>query len=542
MRTAPVDELRAGDRPVVRGAFHVHTRRSDGTGTVDDVARAAARAGLRFVILADHGDATRTPEPPAYRAGVLCIDGVEISTSGGHYIAIDLPVAPYPLRGEPRAVVEDVSRLGGFGVVAHPDSPKQDLAWRDWSLPVQGIEWLNADSEWRDESSATIARAFATYFFRPAPTLAALLDRPDPTLARWDRLGRERALVGLAGSDAHARIAGEVDEDTGKLPLLRVPGYEVSFRLFGIRVELETPPSGDAAQDSAALIRALRAGRVYTAIDAFATPGVLQFVARAGAETARMGGALAAEAASLEARLSGGPSAARLALLRDGALVTEVAGNYLGYEAPQAGVYRLEARLPGALGTPPVPWIVANPIYLGRRPRPEPPAPPPAVRSDVVFDEGEATGWSVERAPGCQADVASTRAAAGQELAFRYALAGGEPMIQFAALVLPIGNGLTQYDRLMFTARSDRPMRLSVQLRVPRGEGEGRWQRSVYVDPAGTEAVVNFTDMPLVDSADGRPPNLARVHAILFVVDTTNTRPGTSGVVWLDKIRLEATR
>ena len=39
----------------VRGALHVHTRRSDGTGTPDEVAKAAGAAGLDFVVLTDHG-------------------------------------------------------------------------------------------------------------------------------------------------------------------------------------------------------------------------------------------------------------------------------------------------------------------------------------------------------------------------------------------------------------------------------------------------------------------------------------------------------
>ena len=42
---------------------------------------------------------------------------------------IGLPVAPYPLGGEARDVLEDVRRLGGFGIVAHPDSPKEALRW-----------------------------------------------------------------------------------------------------------------------------------------------------------------------------------------------------------------------------------------------------------------------------------------------------------------------------------------------------------------------------------------------------------------------------
>src|SRR6202035_4530259 len=113
------------------------------------VAAAAARAGLKFVIFTDHGDATRVPDAPAYRSGVLCLDGVEISTGGGHYVAIDMPTAPYPLGGEPRDVVEDVKRLGGFGIVAHPDSPKPELQWRDWSARFDAVELLNLDTSWR---------------------------------------------------------------------------------------------------------------------------------------------------------------------------------------------------------------------------------------------------------------------------------------------------------------------------------------------------------------------------------------------------------
>src|SRR5689334_21302421 len=130
----------------VPGVLHIHTNRSDGLSTPDEVAAAAARAGLKFIVFTDHGDGTRQPDPPTYRSGVLCLDGVEISTSGGHYIAIDMPRSPYPLAGEPRDVVEDVRRMGGFGIVAHPDSPKGELRWSDWTLPFDGIELLNLDT------------------------------------------------------------------------------------------------------------------------------------------------------------------------------------------------------------------------------------------------------------------------------------------------------------------------------------------------------------------------------------------------------------
>src|SRR5262249_44589481 len=123
----------------VPGVLHVHTNRSDGLSSPDEVAAAAARAGLKFLVFTDHGDATRTPDPPQYRSGVLCLDGVEISTNEGHYVAIDMPASPYPLAGEARDVVEDVHRLGGFGIAAHPDSPRPQLQWRAWNAPFDGV-------------------------------------------------------------------------------------------------------------------------------------------------------------------------------------------------------------------------------------------------------------------------------------------------------------------------------------------------------------------------------------------------------------------
>src|SRR3954471_20628910 len=128
----------------VPGAYHVHTTRSDGHGDNAAVAKAAARAGLKFVILTDHGDGTRPPDPPEYVGGVLMLDAVEISTDHGHYVALDMPRAPYPLGGAAEAVVEDVHRLGGFGIAAHPDSPKPGLRWTSSARP-DGVEWLNLD-------------------------------------------------------------------------------------------------------------------------------------------------------------------------------------------------------------------------------------------------------------------------------------------------------------------------------------------------------------------------------------------------------------
>jgi len=525
----------AAERRELRGAIHVHTSRSDGTGTPEEVAAAAARAGLDFIVFTDHGDGTREPDPPQYRDGVLSIDAVEISTHDGHVVAIGLPQAPYPLAGEARDVVEDVARLGGFSIAAHPVSTKPDLDWRDWDVPIDGLEWLNGDTEWRDESGWTLARAFLTYPARPVETLASLLDRPAATLQRWDAAARERRVVAIVGSDAHARIGpqGGPYESLVSLPM---PGYERMFRLFSTVIP-EAALAGDPAADARAVLGAIRAGRVYSRIDAIGD-GALAFTAATATGRVGPGETGVPVGAALRADVEG-PVDARIDLFRDGAMVATGAGASLEYAADGAGVYRVEVSRPGAPGDPAVPWIVSNPIYVGRSPAPRPSGPARRAPSSVMprYTNGPAEGWTIATSAGSEAALDVVRGAHGTELALRYAIGGAASSSPFAALTVSAGPNLARADRLLFTARADRPMRLSVQVREPAGQDGYRWQRSVYLDTVPREIAVYFDDMRPAGETPRALPSLADVDSVMFVIDTINTPLGGSGRVWIDDVR-----
>jgi hypothetical protein len=525
-----------------RGALHIHTRRSDGSGTVDDVAAAAARAGLQFVIVTDHGDATRTPDPPSYRSGVLVIDGVEISTWAGHVVALGLPAAPYPIAGEPRDVIEDILRLGGFGIAAHPVNEKASSRWAAWDEPFGGIEWLNGDSEWRDESPQRLARVLLVYAFRHVETLGLLLDRDDEVMRRWDALTARRRVVAVAGADAHARVGLPSARDPleGRA-LLRMPGYEAMFRAFGVALPALVL-SGDAAGDAQAVLDEIRAGRVFSSVDAIAPRPAFAFTAASGANRAVGGEPLPIDG-PVQLRVDAqAPPDARLVLIRDGVAVQQATGTSLQHDADATpAVYRVEVMLPGAPGEPPVPWIVSNPIYVGRpvtEPAPEPPVRPPAVEKRDLYTNGPATGWTVEHGQTAQGALDVVEAVGGTQLMLRYALSGAASASPFAALAVPAVPGLAQYDRLAFVARADRPMRIWVQARLPGTEGR-RWRRSVYVDETPREVVVPFDDMtPLSPELPAHPP-LDEVQSILVVVDTINTVPGTAGRLTIDEVRVE---
>src|SRR5439155_20131759 len=294
---APAHLRLRADSPdgAIPGILHVHSNRSDGRSAPDDIAEAARRAGLKFLVFTDHGDATRAPDPPMYRSGVLCLDGVEISTSGGHYIAIDMPRAPYPLGGEARDVVEDVKRLGGFGIAAHPDSPQPELRWREWGAPFDAIEVLNPDTSWRQWLAAPswrpklrLVEALFSYPIRPAESIANLI-QPVGVRYQWEALARRRRVVTIAGIDAHARLArrnGDPVDNRFSVPL---PGYEASFRTLSVHVRPERALTGDASADAAVIVRAIRGGHLYVAIDGVATAPSFELTATNAHGTVREG-------------------------------------------------------------------------------------------------------------------------------------------------------------------------------------------------------------------------------------------------------------
>jgi hypothetical protein len=533
------------DDATIAGILHVHTVRSDGRGTPDEIAAAAARAGMRFVVFTDHGDATRTPDAPMYRSGVLCLDAVEISTTGGHYLAVDMPPAPYPLGGEARDVVEDVGRLGGFGIVAHPDSPKDDLRWREWAAPFDAIEWINPDTSWRLRAQGpgwrsrfSLFEALVDYPFRPGETIANLLVGTSSAIARWPSLAERRRVVGLAGVDAHAKLAlrtADAGESRFSLPL---PSYEASFRTLSVHVRPERPLSGNAAADAPLLMRAIRDGHLYTAIDGLASPAAFQFTATNIHGTVGEGNELGVGGPLTLRVRSNAPSGFTTTIWKNSSILTtdhhDHDFTFQTSDAPAA--YRVEIRARSPDG---VAWITSNPIYVrAAEPRADPPVGPPATAAAPLFDGRAAPGWHVEHDSASLAalDVAPTVGRA--ELRFRYGLGGGTAAGQFAALVVDTPSGVAPHDHLAFAVRSEHPMRISVQLRAPSAAGE-RWQRSVYVDGFNRERKVDFDDLTPTGATSSRMPPLDEIRSILFVVDTTNTKPGSSGRVWIKTAALE---
>jgi hypothetical protein len=517
---------------VIVGGYHIHTDRSDGTGSVEEVAAAAARAGLVFIVLTDHGDGTREPDPPAYVNGVLVIDAVEINTSAGHVVALGLAgAAPYPLAGHPRDVIEDIRRLGGSAVIAHPDSPNPGLRWRGQNTGADGVEWLNVDSEWRDDPPLRLIATAARSLLRAPEAIASLFTRPVASLNRLDAAARQRPTFTMAALDAHANIGWRDTEEPRQRSVVARPTYEAMFRTVGQAAVLEQPLAGDADRDAEAVISALRRGRSFSIIRALATPATLRFNAsRGGVQYATMGDRAIGGAAPtvFRAEVPQAPGA-QLSLIVNGRPAARGQGRLEFDTLGEFGVYRIEVAFPGTTA----PWIVSNPIVFS------PPDPPlGALQADEASAErltvpATTTAWTIEKEPSSTASVSTE----GEALRFSFALAGGIPRGQYAAIATPIHSELG-VDSVRFLGRASHPMRVSVQLRLPGGKDGRRWRQSVYLDETPRTITLSLQEFDPVEPYTSQRPVVSPVQTLLLVADTLNTLPGGDGTVWISNVSL----
>jgi hypothetical protein len=322
--------------------IHLHSTYSDGTGTVDEIMRAAAASEVDVVMLTDHDtlEARRRGED-GLRDGVLLIVGEEVSPKGGnHYLAFGLD-EPIRWRGKTTAAIcDEVRAAGGVGFAAHPFS-RGSRRFRRPAMAFDGVDHADGIELWsfvtdtaeRVESISEVAR------FVIAPQRH--VDHPPPeNLAAWDEMCRQRRVPAIGGLDAHQigkRIAGRVP--------LRLMSYRRSFR------HLRTHVLCDEVSEPAVL-GALREGRAYLAMDSIAPAKGFSFFAEGPGGRIEMGAE--GPAGDYELRVST-PRPARVRLLRNG-------GEIDSTSVSEPGVYRVEARLDarGAERT----WIVSNPVYL----------------------------------------------------------------------------------------------------------------------------------------------------------------------------------
>ena len=336
----------------------MHTVHSDGTGTYEDVRRAARQAGLHFVVVTDHN--VMAPEEEGYQDGLLVLSSVEVSDperqpQGNHLLCLGVVANPAVPGANPQRLIDAVHAQGGLAFLAHPLERNSHLMqathpWHDWEVTgYQGVELWNYMAELRQYASSR-PRAVAVAYL---PTLFSAGPLPE-MLRKWDELTLERPVVAIGGSDAHAFIFR-------KGPLRRVVyPYRHCLRTVNTHILTREPLTGSLERDRAAVYGALATGHCWTGYDLIGDTTGFRFAARSGGREAIMGDTLIKDGTvRLEVSL---PGRAELRIVRNGQVSYVTTAHTHCFVATEPGVYRVEAWRRAWFK--PRGWIFSNPIYV----------------------------------------------------------------------------------------------------------------------------------------------------------------------------------
>lgn len=380
----------------LRGVMHSHSYLShDSEGRPPEIAAAARRAGLDFILMTDHyaGPQNQAAINEGVRGeldGVLFVVGAETNVGLMPFFlersAIDLN-KPAP------EIIADLNRAGALVFIVHPDEP------RDWSLPgYAGMEIYNLHADAKRSPLTRWGLLWETWWSMdqyPMLVYHQIFREPTEFLRIWDGLTPKRKVVGIAGNDAHQnnglrfvitpRQTVEL-RDTAKLEkpplhefsnslllwLLRrasndfTPGrtlYRIDADLYWRSFQFVNTHLLAKEKSEGALKYALSAGHCYVAFDWLCPATGLSFVAESQRGLVMMGDELPFESGIILKLTS--PVKARFKLLRNGAPVFETESDHFEYAVAEPGVYRVEGyhSVRGKWW----PWVYTNPIYITAR-------------------------------------------------------------------------------------------------------------------------------------------------------------------------------
>ena len=352
------------------GNLHLHTTASDGTGTHDQVAAAAAQAGLDFIVYTDHNIAVNGLEgwyrDPATGREVLRLMGQEVNDENlpqehSHLLCYFVADELEQVAADPQRLIDTVLERGGLCFLAHPlERPGYNgsqgavhvYPWRHWHVSgFTGLELWNAMTDIKQQLR-TIPRGLLGAYL-PLWTVTA----PFPeTLAKWDELlAAGQKVVAIGNSDAHA-----MRFTLYKVLRRTVFPYHYLFRAVNTHLLLTEPLARETNLARRQIYEALQVGHCFVGYDLLGSPRGFNFTATSGDRQVMMGDTLVLHGtATLQVS---SPRPAQLRLLKDGRLVAEARGQTLSWSTAEPGVYRVEAyrRFWGWQRG----WVFSNPIYV----------------------------------------------------------------------------------------------------------------------------------------------------------------------------------
>ncbi len=342
------------------GNIHIHSTYSDGSGTVAEIAQAAADAGLSYIIICDHQTLAALQEEAMSR-GVLVLAGMEINIEKNHYLGLNLQSPVDSNDNQPQGVIDQVNKQGGFGIIAHPFDrgsryieKGKAFPWRDWPVfGFTGMEIWNFSSHWRGLHPSL----FRTLYWFFLNRKGAMKGPPRRLLKLWDCYNMNgHRIAGIGSSDAHAYRY--------KLPFFSIIifSYRYTFTTINTYVVLQEKLSGRFQEAKNQVLNAIKDGRCYTAFESYGAARDFSFRALNGKDPVLMGETVTLDDGLL-LEIKAPSKCSQIRLICNGELIAEDHCAHLNFYPTKAGIYRTEVYYRPLLGKA-RPWIYSNPIYI----------------------------------------------------------------------------------------------------------------------------------------------------------------------------------
>jgi len=338
------------------GALHIHSVYSDGTGKIEDIAKAAYDSDLDFIMMTDHN--TIKPKEDGYERwlnNVMVIIGYEVNdmANKNHYLTfgLDEVIGTYQVldNGElgcklaAKDYVKQIKEKGGVGFLAHPDEERQHLPehpsypWIEDTDDYQGIEIWNHMSEWVEgmDENNKLER-----FLHP---LKSIIAPPAKTLKRWDDAAMNRHVTGIAGVDAHAlkqNILGFFE--------VEIFPYKVLFKSIRTHVLIDKPFEKNSKlyfeDNKNRVLQALRNGKCFASNYYHGNAKGFRFYAEYKGSSYTSGDTVNSNGEKVILRTLV-PKDCKIKLVHNGNLIGETSGMAATWDVFEKGVYRVECWL-----------------------------------------------------------------------------------------------------------------------------------------------------------------------------------------------------
>jgi len=355
-----------------RGVTNVSSIRTIGSGEDKEIISDAKQADLDYVIITDYNLIDDNSSPESYYGDLLVLRGAKYSYLDSRLLYYRTDGMPEgKTLGEIQVHLTDIlsqppdSRLESSVVLAHPFL--KGYSWSgEWPVGLDGIEIINfkrVQQQHLEESKPSFIWSLLIYPFNPELAFLRLFKEPESEIQLWNTLNQKRAVIGHLGLEATARAI----PFTGSV--IKFPSYETLFRLGSEHVLLRSELTGSMKSDKIKILRALRRGEFYLALDVLGNPKGFNVLLEDKDQLYLMGSKIKYKN-KLKFRIEVPPikNPAVVVVYRNGEEINELPGSTTEFAIDKPGVYRFVVRLKIELPLPDrtrwIPWLYTNHFYI----------------------------------------------------------------------------------------------------------------------------------------------------------------------------------